>query len=380
MKGLPYLIDTTLRDGGQSPGVVFHLNEKLHIADLLDKTGIPELEIGTPAIGADEIRDMKIISGSGFNFKTLAWCRALKEDLEGAIKTGTNGVNISFPVSDIHLNTMGKDRKWVIRTLPELAKYASSKFEYFAIGFQDASRTEFRFLSDIIGEAINTGAARIRIADTVGIMNPIQVTNLFKKLIKTHPSGNFEFHGHNDLGMATANTITALLSGASAASITINGIGERAGNAALEEVLMGIGHSTELKHQFNTVYLNRLSQFVSHASGIPLPLNKPVTGTNSLSHESGIHTNLLLKNRQTYQIIEAESIGIEEKKFVFGIHTGKAALKSFFDEKNMNIPSFEISGILYKLKCNSLKLKRKLREDEILNMAMDKINSFNDLS
>lgn len=369
MKQPPYIIDTTLRDGEQAPGVVFHIDEKLRIADLLDKTGIPELEIGTPAIGDHVIKDMTTIANVGFNFKTLAWCRAVKSDLDKAIKTGSNGVNISFPVSDIHLLTMGKSRKWVIETLPLLAKYASSRFEYFAIGLQDASRTDSIFLSDIIGVAIDAGAYRLRIADTVGIMNPLSVSKTFKKLRKLYPTANFEFHGHNDLGMATANTITALLTGASSASLTVNGIGERTGNAALEEVLMAINHCKGLNHFFDTTHLAALSKFVSIASGIALPVNKPITGTKSLSHESGIHTNLLHKNRLTYQIIEASSIGKNEVSFVFGSHTGKSALKAFLNERNILFQSDEIDCLLRKLKNNSILQKRELKEDEIIELA-----------
>jgi homocitrate synthase NifV len=378
MNSAPYFIDTTLRDGGQAPGVVFHINEKLHIADLLDKTGIPELEIGTPAIGNREIEEMKIIAESGFNFKTLAWCRAIKADIDGAVKSGTNGINISFPVSDIHLLAMAKDRKWVVNSIKELSKYASEKCEYFAIGLQDASRTELSFLAEVIDEALAFGASRIRIADTVGIMNPVQVSSLFKILIKSYPCGDFEFHGHNDLGMATANTITAIMSGARSASVTINGIGERAGNAALEEVLMGMAFSANYKDQYNTVYLGQLSQYVSHASGIPLPVNKAITGSKALCHESGVHTNLILKNRKTYQIIEAASIGKDEKKFVFGTHTGKATVKAFLKERKIDLESFELPRLLNKLKSNSFRLKRELTEIEVITLVSTNNNICDD--
>jgi len=366
MRQLPYLIDTTLRDGEQAPGVVFHLNEKLRIAALLDKARVPEIEVGTPAMGKKEIGDIRTLVNSGFKFKTLAWCRATKFDIDAAVKAGTNGVNISFPVSTIHQLAMAKDHKWVINTMHEVVRYASSKFEYVAIGAQDASRAEFHFLSDFIGEALWLGAARVRIADTVGILNPITTTRLIRKIKKYFPNGQFEFHAHNDLGMATANTLVALSSGAGAASLTVNGLGERAGNAALEEVVMALELSFDIRHKIDTSTLGELSQFVSLCSGIPIPDNKPITGGKALCHESGIHTNFLLKNRETYQIIKASQIGFIEKEFIFGKHSGKTALLSFLDKYDIQIPCENYEKLLNKIKAKAIMLKRGLSNEEVL--------------
>lgn len=370
MSSNPYLIDTTLRDGAQAPGVVFHLDEKIQIASLLDNLGIPEAEIGTPAIGDNEIHDMKIISGYGFRFKTLAWCRALKEDIDKAIRSETKGVNISFPVSDIHLMAMGKNRKWITETLTELTTHAGNHFEYFTIGLQDASRADKSFLNEVIGNAINAGASRIRIADTVGIMNPLQVSALFNDIYSEFPEIIFEFHGHNDLGMATANTVTAILSGAKAASLTVNGIGERAGNAALEEVVMALNISTDHNIILDTTYLGMLAELVSNASGIAIPKNKPITGEKALSHESGIHTNLLVKNKKTYQIIDAASIGTNEKELVVGFHSGKASIIDFCKKRNINIPSHKTDDIVEKIKTLAYQLKRNLTECEIIGCTL----------
>ena len=361
-----YLIDTTLRDGEQAPGVVFNLKEKLRIAELLDKALIPEVELGTPAMGKQEINDMKIITREGFKFKTLAWCRATKSDIDGAVKSGTNGINLSFPVSDIHQIAMGKDHKWVIKTLYEMYYYASSKFEYVAIGAQDASRADFLFLSDFIGEALLLGAARVRIADTVGILNPITTSRLFQKISTYYPKGVFEFHGHNDLGMATANTLVALSSGASSASLTVNGLGERAGNAALEEVVMALELSCGVKHNINTSVFGELSQIVSQFSGYSLPSNKPVTGDMVLCHESGIHTSSLINNRLTYQIINAAQIGVTEKEFIFGKHSGKTALISFLNNHNIQLSSECVENLITIIKSKATLLKRGFTGEEVL--------------
>jgi homocitrate synthase NifV len=372
MKHTPYLIDTTLRDGEQAPGVIFHLKEKLLIAELLEKVGIPELEVGTPAIGEQEITDIKTIVNAGFKFKTLAWCRARKSDIDAAAKAGTQGINISFPVSDIHLLTMAKDLKWVIKTMREMVSYAADKFEYVAIGAQDASRTDFPFLADFIAEALYLNATRVRIADTVGILNPFTTARLFRKIKKNFPNGTFEFHGHNDLGMATANTLVALSTGAGAASLTVNGLGERAGNASLEEVVMALELSSDVRHKLNTSVFGELSQLVSAASRIPIPDNKPVTGGKALCHESGIHTCSLLKNRETYQIIKASQIGLTEKEFIFGKHSGKTALIAFLKKNDIVVSGEAYEQILSTIKAKAKRLKRGISSEEILKL-MDTI-------
>lgn len=339
---------------------------------MLDKANIPEVEVGTPAIGAQEIDDIKTIVDSGFNFKTLAWCRACKADIDAAVKSGTQGVNISFPVSDIHLNAMGRDRQWVIDTMHEVVRYASSNFEYIAIGAQDASRADISFLIEFISEAILFKITRVRIADTVGILNPITTSDLFLIIKNIFPDVTFEFHAHNDLGMATANTLMALSTGAECCSVTVNGIGERAGNAALEEVVMALELSSSLHHNVQTSVFGELSQYVSKATGIQIPVNKPVVGSKSLSHESGIHTNILLKDRETYQIIKASHLGLKEQDFVFGKHSGKASLIAFLEQNNIKFQNNEYyNDILTKIKHSSNKLKRSLTRIEVLSFIKE---------
>jgi len=247
----PYLIDTKLRDGEQAPGVSFTRKEKLQIAELLDNMGIPELEIGTPVMGSVEVADMNAIVNAGFNFKTLAWCRATKKDIDAAIKTGVDRINISLLTSDIHQLAMMKDHKWVLGTLQELVKYASGYFEFIAIGAQNASRADLPFLSDFVQLAATCGVQRVRIAFTVGILNPFSTANLIRKVSKIVPNMELEFHGHNDLGMANANSVAALSSGATSVSLTVNGLGERAGNAALEEIIMALELSFGCQHGYN---------------------------------------------------------------------------------------------------------------------------------
>jgi homocitrate synthase NifV len=366
-----HLIDTTLRDGEQAPGVVFNLKEKLHIANLLNDAGLKEVEIGTPAMGLGEIEEMKTIADFGFNFKTLAWCRAIKIDIDAAIKTGTDHVNISFPVSNIQLSALSKSRSWVLDSLKKMTDYASPYFELVAIGAQDASRADSSFLLDFIGEAVLLGAKRVRIADTVGILNPITTSELFKDIRNHFPEILLEFHGHNDLGMATANTITAFHYGANAASVTVNGLGERAGNAALEEVVMALELSSTIQHDIDTSLFNLLANTVSKASGMIIPDNKPITGNKVFSHESGIHTNSILKNRKTYQLIEAAAVGRRECDFIFGKHAGINALTDYL--KNRNICPENVSKLLERIKQISITTKKGLSSAEVLQLCLDEL-------
>ena len=365
----PYLIDTTLRDGEQAPGASFTRKEKLQIAELLDKMGIPELEIGTPAMGCEEVADMRAIVNAGFNFKTLAWCRATKKDIDAAIKTGVERVNISFPTSDIHQMAMMKDRQWVLRTLQEMVEYASGHFEFIAIGAQDASRADHHFLADFVWQASACGVQRVRIADTVGILNPFSTASLIRKISKIAPNMELEFHAHNDLGMANANSVAALTSGATSVSLTVNGLGERAGNAALEEVIMALDLSFGCKHGFNTSSIGALSALVSKASKRPLPISKPVTGGKVLSHESGIHTRFLISNRNTYQLIAAKAIGLKETEFVYGKHTGSYALRILLERESIFVSEVSVSTLLEQVKQVAVAKKQGLSEKEVISFA-----------
>jgi homocitrate synthase NifV len=202
----------------------------------------------------------------------------------------------------------------------------------------------------------------------VGILNPFSTLNLIKEINDTFPDLPLEFHGHNDLGMATANTLAAFTGGAACASVTVNGLGERAGNAALEEVIMAMELS--MKHSFgmNNKVLGELSELVSKLSGIPIPANKAITGNKVLSHETGIHTNLLIKNRETYQIIDAENIGKTETGFVFGKHSGKNALKSLLDHRNILLNDDDLEQLSRTIKAKSIELKRGLLIDEVIGL------------
>lgn len=368
MRILPYFIDTTLRDGEQAPGVVFSLPEKLRIAALLEGAGVPELEVGTPAMGRTEVQDIRTICQTGFAFKTLVWCRATQNDLLLAEKTGANGVHVSFPVSEILMKAMGKDRSWVFAQMQKLIGHALNHFDYVTVGAQDASRAELSFLKEFTQAVLCFGASRIRLADTVGILNPFTTTRLVQNVRDIDPEFSIEFHGHNDLGMATANTLAAWMAGADCLSTTVNGLGERAGNAAMEEVAMALELSAGKPCGLKTERFTVLSLFVSEVSNRPNSVSKPVTGSLVLSHESGIHTGCLLKNRSTYQLIDAQRIGREEQVLIIGKHSGKETLRHFLADADISYNEEQVEELIAQVKTFSERLKRSLSKEELFNL------------
>lgn len=364
----PHIIDSTLRDGEQAPGVVFTLDEKLRIAGMLDDCGIKELEVGTPAMGADELRMIREIVKAGFRFDKLCWARAKEFDIEESAKTGASRINISFPVSDVQLSAIGRNTDWVMNQLRPIISFARQRFDFIAIGAQDASRANREFLNDFISACLAEGVDRIRLADTVGILNPFSTAHLFTSVSEKFPFVDFEFHGHNDLGMATANSVAALLSGASSVSATVNGLGERAGNAFLEEIAAALKVSAGIDCGIHLSGMQELCRFVAEASSKPIHSSKPIVGDMICRHESGIHCNSLLKDELTYQPFLSSEIG-RTTEMVLGRHSGAGTIRHMLEKQNLRITDRQTTLLTEQVKSLSFRKKRELRVDELINLA-----------
>lgn len=364
----PHIIDSTLRDGEQAPGVVFTLEEKLRIAALLEDCGVKEVEVGTPAMGDDEIRVIREIVQAGFRFDKLCWARAKESDIEESAKTGANRINVSFSVSDIQLSAMGRDRNWVMKQIRTMISFARQRFDFIAIGAQDASRANRDFLHEFIAACLAEGVDRIRLADTVGILNPFSTAQLFSTVCEKFPFVDFEFHGHNDLGMATANSVTALMSGASSVSATINGLGERAGNACLEEIAAALKISSGIDSGIHLAGMQELCRFVAQASSKPIHPSKPIIGEMICRHESGIHCNSLLKDELAYQPFLSTEIG-KSTEMVIGRHSGGRVIKHFLGKQQISVNESHSSLLIEQVKALSLSKKRCLSQEELIHLA-----------
>jgi len=360
-----WMTDTSLRDGEQAPGVVFTTREKLLIAKALAMAGINEIESGIPAMGKMACNDIKKMARLNLPCILSCWCRAQMQDIELAAKCNTPGVHISFPTSSILLKTFDKDESWVMNQVEELIKFAKKYFDLVSVGAQDATRTDTKFLKTFAKIAFEMGAKRLRIADTVGLATPSTIMDLLAELLEDLPYADFEFHGHNDLGMATANAISAVEAGALAISSTVNGLGERAGNAPLEEVAMALSGPGGYKTDMDLSCLTNLCEIVANASGQPIHPAKPIVGKNVFAHESGIHCAGLLKNPSSFQLFDPKIVGGKKPRFIIGYHSGSAGIRHALKQQGIHVSKIHARKTLEMVRKKAMDKKKSLSAEEL---------------
>ena len=362
-----YVVDTTLRDGEQTAGVVFANEEKLAIATMLSDLGVDQLEVGIPTMGGDEKNAIKSIVKRNLKSSIMAWNRAVISDIQESIDCGVDAVAISISVSDIHIkNKLKTSREWVLENMVKSVEYAKKNGLYVSVNGEDASRADREFLIKFMKAAKEVGADRFRYCDTVGVMGPFQIEEEIKALYD-NAKLDIEMHTHNDFGMATANAIAGLRGGANHVGVTVNGLGERAGNAALEEVVMALKFVYGCDVDMDTTMFREISEYVSKASGRVLPIWKAIVGTNMFAHESGIHADGAIKNPKNYEAFDPSVVGLE-RQIVIGKHSGKAAIVNKFKEYNIELSNEEASVILEMVRSTSVRLKRSLFDKEIVGL------------
>ncbi len=361
------ILDSTLREGEQTPGVLFNRNQRVEIAKLLSDANVRMIEAGHPVVSNDilnSIKDIMELKNSGeIKSEIIAHSRAVNSDIDVAAKLNVDRIAIFYGISDIHLKfKTHKTREEALDIIYNSINYANSYGIKVRFTAEDASRTDINFLRNVIKTAANAGSDRISIADTLGILTPEKTKYIFNN-INDIKNVEYDFHGHNDLGMAVANSLAAIGAGANIIHTTVNGLGERVGIAQTQII------GALLKYHYNINVINlkllkNLSKVVEEYSKIKMPVNEPITGENAFVHKSGVHVNGIINNPETYEFMDPEEFNIK-RSFTIDKYSGKHALIEKLKNLNINIDNDKLLYIL-----NEIKNSNKIYDDnDIISMV-----------
>ena len=320
-----YVLDTTLRDGDQAPGMHLNPEKKLLLAKKLDDVGVHVIEGGTAVASESDKNALKEMAAADLDAELFSFARIVPGDIDAVAECGCDGVHLVFPSSELHIRAkLKKTPQEAKQDILGAAQYALDKGLIVELSAEDGSRADPEFLKELYQEAAKQGVERFCVCDTVGILTPEKSFELYSAIKQAVGNNRLAVHGHNDLGMATANTLAALRAGCDEFHATVNGVGERTGNCALEEVAAGLDVLYQ-KPVIETKRLYELSQYARALSGFPMAPNKPVVGENAFSHESGIHVDGIVKDARTYEGLVPEAVG-RKRKIVLGKLSGRKAI------------------------------------------------------
>ena len=372
------IFDTTLRDGEQSPGATMTHDEKLEIAELLDDMGVDIIEAGFPIASEGDFRAVSEIANRSKNSVICGLARANFGDIDRCWEAVRNSerprIHTFIGTSPLHRAIPNLDQDQMAERIHETVTHARNLCDNIQWSPMDATRTEHDYLCRVVEIAIKAGATTINIPDTVGYTAPVESADLIRMLIEKVPGADdiiFATHCHNDLGMATANSLAAVEGGARQIECTINGLGERAGNTALEEVVMALKVRGDIMPYFtgiDTTKIMNISRRVASVSGFPVQFNKAIVGKNAFAHESGIHQDGMLKNAETFEIMRPEDVGLSETNLVMGKHSGRAALRSKLEDLGYVLADNQLKDVFVRFKELADRKKEVYDEDLIALM------------
>lgn len=344
------VLDTTLRDGEQTPGVSLTVEQKVMIAEALDSLGVDIIEAGTAVASEGDFKAIKAIAERGLNAEICSFARIKKEDIDSAADANADSIFMVAPSSEFHIQAKfpGKGRDYVIEKSVEAIEYARERGLIVEFGAEDASRADLEFVIELLKKGEEAKAERLTFCDTVGVLTPERAVEVIQRM-KKDLKAPIAIHCHDDFGLATANTVYAVRAGANEFHATINGIGERAGNASLEEVSLVLEYLYGIKIGIDKKKLYPISKLVEKFTRIVVPPNKPIVGENAFAHESGIHTSALLKDSRTYEPISPETIG-RKRVLVLGKHAGRASVEAILKELGYSATKEQIEEILVRIK------------------------------